>query len=69
MVSTGAAVEPSIWFTIDGLFDLIRGQLESLPSRLDAEYHATLGYPIKVTYGTPENDGGGTIFVRDLVRQ
>ena len=69
MISTGAAVDPSVWFTIDGLFDLIREQLDVLPSRLDAEYDATLGYPTKVTYGTPENDGGGIIFVRDLVRE
>jgi hypothetical protein len=68
MISTGAAVETDVWFTIEGVFDLIREQLRTLPSRLDAEYHQTLGYPTKVTYGTPENDGGGIIFVRDLVR-
>ena len=69
MISTGAAVETEIWFTIDGLFDLIREQLQVLPSRLDAKFDPTLGYPTEVTYGTPENDGGGTIFVRDVVRQ
>jgi hypothetical protein len=68
MIATGVTVEADGWFTIEGLFDLIREQLETLPSRLDAEYDAALGYPTKVTYGTPENDGGGIIFVRELVR-
>lgn len=68
MTATGATVDPAIWFTIEGLFDLIREEMQTLPSRLVAEYHATLGYPVKVEYGTPENDGGGIIFVRDLVR-
>jgi hypothetical protein len=69
MIATGAAVQQDVWFTIDGLFDLIREQLQVLPDRVDAEYHSTLGYPTKLTYGTPENDGGGIIFVRDVVRQ
>jgi hypothetical protein len=68
MTASGASVNPESWFTIDGLFDLIREQMETLPSRLEVEYHGTLGYPTKVTYGTPENDGGGIIFVRDVVR-
>ena len=68
MISTGAQVDPAIWFTVDGLFDLIREQLTTLPRRLDVQYHAIIGYPTRVSYGTPENDGGGTILVRDLTR-
>lgn len=69
MVETGATVDPTIWFTIDGLFDLIREQGETLPTRLEVEYDATFGYPSEVKYGTPENDGGGIIYVRSLVRE
>jgi len=57
-----------MWFSIDELFAFINGQMETLPSRLDVEYDGGLGYPTKVAYGTPENDAGGVINVRDVIR-
>jgi hypothetical protein len=68
MIATGAAVAPEIWFDIDDLFTLIDEQLVQLPSRLETDYDGTLGYPTRIAYGTPENDGGGVIFVRELAR-
>jgi hypothetical protein len=68
MVATGAPVNPEYWFTIEDLFEMIREQARTLPDRLDAEYDEELGYPKQFTYGTPENDAGGVITVRDVVR-
>jgi hypothetical protein len=69
MISTGASVADPLWFTIDDLFDLVRDELERLPERLDVEYDRALGFPVRIDYGTPENDGGGTIHVRQLTRE
>jgi hypothetical protein len=66
-VSDDALVDASLWFTIDGLFDLIASELERLPDRVEAEYDAARGFPTEVTYGMPEVDAGATITITEFV--
>ena len=63
---SGQVVPSNYRTTIDGLFDLIDSEYRSRPSLLEVTYHASLGYPTRVKYGTPENDGGGIITVTSL---
>lgn len=64
--ASGQAVPLNYRPTIDGLFDFIDEEERSRPALLDVTYHATLGYPTRIKYGTPENDGGGIISVTSL---
>ena len=59
----GAAVDPSYWFTLDQLFGLIDTEVVSRPSRLEARYDATFGFPVYVAYGEREVDAGAEITV------
>ncbi len=64
--ATGQPVPLTFRPTIDGLFDFVENERRTRPNLLEVSYHATLGYPIRVKYGTPENDGGGVITVTSL---
>ncbi len=64
--SSGQAVPLNYRPTIEGLFDFIDTEARSRATLLDVTYHATLGYPTRIKYGTPENDGGGIITVTSL---
>ena len=65
-VDNDAAVNPSLWFDIDGLFQLIDTELVQRPSRLEAEYDTRDGHPIYVAYGEREVDGGAAIDVTEF---
>ena len=56
-----APVDPTLWFDIDKLFDLIDIEIEQRPSRLEAEYDTNDGHPTFVAYGEREVDGGAAI--------
>ncbi len=59
---TGApAPRPAVLYTVDGLFDAME-RAERDGTRVRAEYHPRLGYPVRAEIGTPENDAG-TIFL------
>jgi Family of unknown function (DUF6174) len=47
--------------SIDSLFAFVRREIDRQPERLRVSYDATLGYPLAIYWGTPENDGGGFI--------
>lgn len=64
--SSGQAVPLNYRPTIEGLFDFIDTEQRTRPALLEVTYHATLGYPTRVKYGTPANDGGGIITVTSL---
>ena len=64
--SSGQAVPLNYRPTIEGLFDFIDTEARSRAALLDVTYHATWGYPTRIKYGTPENDGGGIITVTSL---
>jgi hypothetical protein len=64
--STGQPVPLTYRPTIDGLFDLIATEQRTRPANLEVSYDATLGYPTRIKYGTPENDGGAVITVTSL---
>ncbi len=64
--ASGQAVPLNYRPTIEGLFDFIDTEARSRAALLDVTYHATLGYPTRIKYGTPENDGGGIITVTSL---
>ena len=65
--ATGVS-HPTDWRqSIDSVFSLVRREIRERPERLEVTYDATLGYPRTLTYGTPENDGGGYISI-DSVR-
>jgi hypothetical protein len=46
---------------------MVRQELIARPSRLEVEYDPALGYPRRLKYGTPENDGGGFIYLDSVV--
>jgi Family of unknown function (DUF6174) len=52
--------------SIDSLFAFIRREIERQPERLRVRYDATLGYPVEISWGTPENDGGGFVGAREV---
>ncbi len=47
--------------SIDSLFAFIRREIDRQPERLRVAYDPTLGYPLEIYWGTPENDGGGFV--------
>jgi Family of unknown function (DUF6174) len=47
--------------SIDSLFAFVRREIDRQPERLRVSYDPTLGYPLEIYWGTPENDGGGFI--------
>jgi len=65
-LATGQPVPLTYRPTIDGLFDLIATEQRSRPANLEVSYDAALGYPTRIKYGTPENDGGAVITVSSL---
>ncbi len=66
-VGTGAS-EPLTWRQpVDSIFKQVAEEIRQRPERLQVTYDDKLGYPRTLTYGTPENDGGGYITV-DSVR-
>ena len=66
-VRTGAARPVTYRQTMDSIFAKVRQEIEERPERLNVVYDATLGFPHTLTYGTPENDGGGTITVDSVL--
>jgi hypothetical protein len=52
---------------IDSIFAAAAREIAVRPGRLQVTYDPILGYPRTLTFGTPENDGGGYIAV-DSVR-
>jgi Family of unknown function (DUF6174) len=62
-IATGVS-HPTEWRqSIDSVFTLVRREIRERPERLEVTYDRQLGYPRTLTYGTPENDGGGYITV------
>lgn len=51
---------------VDSLFAFVRRELDRLPERLTARYDPTLGFPSRIDWGTPENDGGGSITAKQV---
>jgi hypothetical protein len=64
---TGAARSSAGRFSIDSLFALVATEIRERPNRLQVTYDAILRYPRTLTYGTPENDGGGYITADSVV--
>lgn len=52
--------------SVDSLFAMVAVEVQQRPERLQVTYDPVLGYPTSLTYGTPENDGGGYITTSDL---
>ena len=48
---------------MDSIFALVRQEIRERPERLQVTYDPGLGFPRTLTYGTPENDGGGHITI------
>jgi hypothetical protein len=67
-VQTGAARPLTFRKPIDSLFAMVRTEISVRPERLRITFDKRLGYPSSLTYGTPENDGGGTITVSEVSR-
>ncbi|MBI3792459.1 MAG: hypothetical protein HY275_16480 [Gemmatimonadetes bacterium] len=65
--ATGAARPTAGRTTIDSLFAVVATEIRDRPQRLQVTYDPVLGYPRSLTYGTPENDGGGFIVADSLV--
>ena len=66
-VRTGAARPVSYRHPMDSIFAMVHREIVERPERLNVSYDPALGFPRTLTYGTPENDGGGTITI-DSVR-
>jgi hypothetical protein len=66
-ISDAQSIDPSQWYTIENLFAVIRIELDRLPSRVDVDYDATLGFPEHLIYGRREVDDGAEIEVSDVV--
>lgn len=58
---TGATKPLTYRTSIDSLFSQVAEEIRVRPGRLQVTYDAVLGFPRSLTYGTPENDGGGFI--------
>lgn len=65
--STGAVRPLNYRQSVDSVFSAAATEIMVRPDRLHVTYDVSLGYPRTLTYGTPENDGGGYISV-DSVR-
>lgn len=52
--------------SVDSLFAFVRRELDRMPERLTVRYDPALGYPSRIDWGTPENDGGGSITARQV---
>ena len=51
-VDTGDIVPPAVlssYYTIPGLFTLMRAQYAASPNKMDVLWHATLGYPAQIS--------------------
>jgi Family of unknown function (DUF6174) len=59
--ATGAARPLTYRASIDSLFAAVAREIRDRPERLQVTYDEALGFPRSLTYGTPENDGGGYI--------
>lgn len=59
--ATGASRPLTYRVTIDSLFSTAAEEIRVRPERLQVTYDVALGFPRSLTYGTPENDGGGFI--------
>ena len=58
---TGAPKPLTYRTSIDSLFSQTAEEIRIRPGRLAVTYDPALGFPRSLTYGTPENDGGGYI--------
>lgn len=58
---TGAPKPLTYRSSIDSLFSKVSEEIRLRPGRLQVTYDPALGFPRSLTYGTPENDGGGYI--------
>jgi hypothetical protein len=65
--ATGEPRELSRGASIDSLFRMVATEIRDRPERLQVTYDAQLGFPRTLTYGTPENDGGGYITADSVV--
>ena len=66
-VRTGAARPVSYRQPMDSIFAMVRLEIVERPERLNVSYDEALGFPRTLTYGTPENDGGGTITIDSVL--
>ncbi|HKS05985.1 MAG TPA: DUF6174 domain-containing protein [Gemmatimonadaceae bacterium] len=66
-ISDAQSVDPSQWYTIEDLFAVIRIELDRLPSRVEVDYDATIGFPEHLIYGRREVDDGAEIEVSGVV--
>ncbi len=64
--ATGAVRPLNYGLSIDSLFNIAAEEIHLRPERLQVTYDVALGFPRNLTYGTPENDGGGFIRVDSL---
>lgn len=62
-IRTGASRPLTYRQPVDSIFGLVRVEIRERPERLTVSYDRTLGFPRTLTYGTPENDGGGYITI------
>lgn len=44
-VATGSPQDPALYYTIEGLFDLLEDAIDQEAARLTADYDSALGYP------------------------
>ena len=65
--ATGASQPITYRQTIERMFSVVRSEIRERPERLQVTYDPTLGFPRTLTYGTPENDGGGYISIDSVV--
>jgi Family of unknown function (DUF6174) len=62
-IATGASRPLTYRQPVDSVFGLVRTEIAERPNRLQVTYDPSLGFPKTLTYGTPENDGGGYITI------
>ena len=66
-IATGSARPTDFRPSVDSVFGLVLREIAERPERLQVTYDPTLGFPRTLTYGTPENDGGGYISIDSVV--
>ena len=62
-IATGGIRPTTFRPSVDSVFGLVLREIAERPERLQVTYDPTLGFPRTLTYGTPENDGGGYISI------
>ncbi|MES3035216.1 MAG: DUF6174 domain-containing protein [Gemmatimonadota bacterium] len=66
LLADGSSLPTRSRQSVDSLFAFVRRELDRLPERLTVRYDPMLGYPSRIDWGTPENDGGGSITARQV---